>query len=231
MFLLSLSLVIFRLNSLVDPPCLKSDPSFNSIPSDHKYSSRNPGSNIYTPDLHLYRVRLAAQFCDLASLSLSLISSYPTYYITTMGCLWYCCRCNFGPHNQSLHEACIQCGVPRCARCVQEKNSDNMAVQSHSHTCDITSPYPAAVPISPPTTPTFKPTTMSIVVPELPRVMALPQPEYTGVSSGSLGGIRTHGGTHMYVCCQCHDGPKIFEVQPQCVMCNHTACTNCVHVK
>lgn len=31
--------------------------------------------------------------------------------------VWYCCSCNFGPHNSSLHQTCINCGHPRCSRC------------------------------------------------------------------------------------------------------------------
>lgn len=38
---------------------------------------------------------------------------------------WTCCRCYFGPHNSKLHEQCIQCGVPRCHRCVAELFSDS----------------------------------------------------------------------------------------------------------
>ncbi|CAG8909772.1 unnamed protein product [Penicillium egyptiacum] len=39
-----------------------------------------------------------------------------------MASLWYCCGCNFGPHNSSLYDSCIQCGRTRCARCVGEFN-------------------------------------------------------------------------------------------------------------
>ena len=35
------------------------------------------------------------------------------------------------------------------------------------------------------------------------------------------------GFTYVYFCCQCNDGPKVLNVQPRCVLCNHPACTNC----
>ena len=148
-----------------------------------------------------------------------------------MASLWYCCSCNFGPHNSSLYDACIQCGTARCARCVDEKISLNMNVHSHSHSCDTTSAYPAVVPVSSPRTPTLKSTTMSIVVPELPGLRPLPRADCTGVSPASLGGIRSHSETYMYICCGCNDGPKIYNHQPQCVVCSHMACGNCVYVK
>lgn len=34
--------------------------------------------------------------------------------------LWYCCQCNFGPHNPDLHDECIMCGAPSCAQCYRE---------------------------------------------------------------------------------------------------------------
>jgi hypothetical protein len=147
-----------------------------------------------------------------------------------MGCLWYCCRCNFGPHNSSLYSACIQCGTARCHRCTDQKISDNMNVHSHSHSYDPTSAYPDAVPMSSPRTPTFTSTTTSIVVPELPGVRPLPRADCTYVPPASLAGTKSHG-TYMYICCQCNDGPKIYDHQPKCVVCNHTACGNCISVK
>src|SRR5271170_3480435 len=34
-----------------------------------------------------------------------------------------------------------------------------------------------------------------------------------------------------YTCCQCKDGPKLWELQPKCIKCDHVACKNCVKVK
>ncbi|KXG49897.1 uncharacterized protein PGRI_058650 [Penicillium griseofulvum] len=145
-----------------------------------------------------------------------------------MASLWYCCGCNFGPHNSSLYDSCIQCGQVRCARCLDEKVSDNMNV--HSHNCDPTSAYPAAVNMDSPRTPTLKTTAMSIVVPELPGLRPL-RADCTDISSVSLPGTRYNSETYMYICCACNDGPKIYNHQPQCVSCNHMACGNCTYVK
>lgn len=35
------------------------------------------------------------------------------------------------------------------------------------------------------------------------------------------------GVVYWYFCCQCNDGPKAYNVQPQCVICNHIACAYC----
>ncbi|KAL5003608.1 hypothetical protein BDV10DRAFT_153726 [Aspergillus recurvatus] len=35
----------------------------------------------------------------------------------------------------------------------------------------------------------------------------------------------------MYICCQCKDGPKVYNHNVQCVLCHHIACELCTHVK
>lgn len=55
-----------QLYSFGDPPCLKSNSSFNSIPYNPKYSSRKSTSN--TPYLCLYRARLAFQSSNRSTL-------------------------------------------------------------------------------------------------------------------------------------------------------------------
>lgn len=35
------------------------------------------------------------------------------------------------------------------------------------------------------------------------------------------------GFAYVYFCCQCMDGPKVYNVQPQCLLCNHISCANC----
>ncbi|KAJ5317505.1 hypothetical protein N7508_002013 [Penicillium antarcticum] len=158
-----------------------------------------------------------------------------------MASLWYCCGCNFGPHNSSLYDSCIQCGVRRCARCTEEKISDSINMDlnmsshshshSHSHSCDITSPYPAAVHMDSPHTGTINTRAILPQVPELPGVRPLLRAEDRDMSSSSLAGARVHGATYMYICCNCGDGPKIYNVQPKCIECDHVACSSCTNVK
>ncbi|KAJ5794927.1 hypothetical protein N7457_001526 [Penicillium paradoxum] len=146
-----------------------------------------------------------------------------------MASLWYCCSCNFGPHNSSLYDACIQCGTARCPRCLEEKVNDSLNL--HSHSCNPISAYAAAVPMDSPRMPALKTTSMPLVVPELPGLGPLPRANCTGISPASLAGTNYVANTYMYICCSCGDGPKIYDHQPQCVICNHMSCRSCEYVK
>lgn len=51
--------------------------------------------------------------------------------------LWYCCRCEFGPHDGSLYKACIECGTPRCSQCSSEKiGTISQTSPKTLHICD-----------------------------------------------------------------------------------------------
>ncbi|CDM29310.1 hypothetical protein DTO013E5_5995 [Penicillium roqueforti] len=148
-----------------------------------------------------------------------------------MGFLWYCCDCKFGPHDSALYMACIECGKPRCSRCICDKVSNNMSVHSHSHDCNPVSAYPTAVTVHSPRTPTLKTTAMPIVVPDLPGLRPLRRADYTDLSTTPLPGTRYNSATYMYICCGCGDGPKVYNHQPQCVQCSHIACSECKRIK
>ncbi|RWQ98046.1 hypothetical protein C8Q69DRAFT_158078 [Paecilomyces variotii] len=36
---------------------------------------------------------------------------------------------------------------------------------------------------------------------------------------------------YLYTCCQCEDGPKAYDSQPRCIVCNHSVCSQCTHVR
>lgn len=55
--------------------------------------------------------------------------------------LWYCCQCNFGPHNSSLYDECICCGRIRCARCAEEKPFETPQTSSTRETTRQTPNY------------------------------------------------------------------------------------------
>ncbi|KAJ5908162.1 hypothetical protein N7495_000844 [Penicillium taxi] len=138
-----------------------------------------------------------------------------------MADVWYCCDCSFGPHSQSIHDACTGCGRKRCSKCEAGNHSINTS-HSHLHShpqyypnsdsdsdsepdCDHdTIPYPSAVvPIMPHTSTTSNLHVHSLSRPSMP--------------SSPSGGFRTHGGSYMYICCHCKDGPKVYDVQPHMV--------------
>lgn len=59
----------------------------------------------------------------------------------TMVILWYCCGCDFGPHNSSLYDACLQCGKVRCARCTDEGLNETPQTSSTQETTRQTPNY------------------------------------------------------------------------------------------
>ncbi|KAE8352803.1 hypothetical protein BDV28DRAFT_120302 [Aspergillus coremiiformis] len=60
-----------------------------------------------------------------------------------------------------------------------------------------------------------------------------PVMSYVDVPDRSLQGLsgQVKTNSYLYICCKCKDGPKLFTLQPQCVMCSHTVCTHCHYVK
>lgn len=155
-------------------------------------------------------------------------SSHPIPSHTTMASLWYCCGCNFGPHNSALYDACINCGSRRCRQCVDEKVSMRLNTNS-----DETSPYPSVVALDTAHTlslDTQKGLSIMTADAELPEIRPLSRQGHAALPS-RLGGSQLYSQTYMYVCCQCRDGPKVYNVQPVCVVCNHKACSCCTYVK
>ncbi|KAL2220095.1 hypothetical protein M432DRAFT_298693 [Thermoascus aurantiacus ATCC 26904] len=142
--------------------------------------------------------------------------------------LWYCCNCNYGPHDPAIHAACINCGVRRCDFCPSEGTKNHA-----SHDCDPVSPYPSVPSTLPPIPETYEATVsrsgheLASATDYLSVSNVLNWSHPTRLSTSA----RTYGHTYMYICCVCGDGPKVFNVQPKCVMCNHTACSNCEQVK
>lgn len=141
----------------------------------------------------------------------------------TMSSSWYCCDCQFGPHDFGLHSTCFQCGTMRCDDCSIETSSFDDTTHCCSHELPA---YPSV------TNSQISHGTPVTQLGAMPPTMSLTTTFNPGLSlfqgSGSTtSGIMTHGATYMYFCCQCNDGPKVYNVQPQCVMCNHIACASC----
>ncbi|KAH8701847.1 hypothetical protein BGW36DRAFT_371678 [Talaromyces proteolyticus] len=145
--------------------------------------------------------------------------------------VWYCCNCSYGPCNLELDIACPMCGTRRCDGCkIEVMNS-------------VYSTFPPAQgPIRPSmelsqTCNTFLPTCNSIhhseglSIPTFSAVGRLPFIAESGTASAY--NIFGHSGllrqlpNNYYYCCQCNDGPKMYDNQPQCVNCCHTICFNC----
>ncbi|KAL1970995.1 hypothetical protein VTN77DRAFT_2829 [Rasamsonia byssochlamydoides] len=158
--------------------------------------------------------------------------------------VWYCCQCHYGPQNILIDAACTACQRPRCTTCPVQ-----MAYPKNSFGGDDegTSPYPG-VPtiIFDPTVEdtTFSPSDRGLSLAAAPasQSLALRRPSLAAcqdmrhMPQAGAGFQRRHRGgivtcspkTYMYICCQCHDGPKVYNHQVVCVICHHVACDDCI---
>ncbi|XHG00099.1 hypothetical protein AWENTII_003569 [Aspergillus wentii] len=126
-----------------------------------------------------------------------------------MAYTWYCCGCSFGPHDADLQSTCLECGERRCEDCTYER-------QPSMDACHELSPYP--VPTS-----TCHHTSHHLGVSPAMANLALPNGPSLGfenvsgcgIPNMSNEGVKTAGGA-LYICCQCQDGPKLWDNQPKC---------------
>ena len=143
-------------------------------------------------------------------------------------CSWYCCDCQSGPHNLDLHSACLDCGSMRCDDCsIVPTSSDNRNETVTMHSCSHELPafasapshncHGTALPPLRPSSPAMNPSTLDY---------GLSLPHGAGAT---VPGAKQHGTTYMYFCCKCNDGPKVYNVQPRCVICEHVSCDQCVY--
>ncbi|KAJ5619352.1 hypothetical protein N7510_003336 [Penicillium lagena] len=155
-----------------------------------------------------------------------------------MSSVWYCCECSFGPHNGDLYDSCISCGRTRCSLCDEEKISRRMLAASHSLP-HLPSPYAvAAASLDGSQTFCYKskatPSYTELLEDE-PRLRPLERDSLITHPASSTAipvhGMQSCSDTYMYICCQCDDGPKVYNHQPQCVVCDHDACSLCYYVK
>ncbi|RWQ96065.1 hypothetical protein C8Q69DRAFT_230260 [Paecilomyces variotii] len=161
---------------------------------------------------------------------------------------WYCCKCSFGPHNMALHTACISCGHPACEHCTYEDADADITLRGS----EPISPYPCGPIPSSPEMPQdgvhLSNSEMALSIPSAPmpvQSLSAVGPNFSRIQHGSFtrelstaligspGMSRTDAPVdgYLYICCQCGDGPKVYDVQPRCVTCNHSACSRCTHVR
>lgn len=144
-----------------------------------------------------------------------------------MSCSWYCCDCQFGPHSFDLHNACLECGTMRCDDCSMETTSFD---SSTIHSCSNEVPAYPSIPSQ-----SCHGTSLNQLR-TMPSATGLSTTFSPGLSlsrdAGSpVHGVKVYGATYMYFCCQCGDGPKVYNHQPQCVMCDHVVCSCCKPAK
>ncbi|KAJ5906882.1 uncharacterized protein N7473_003798 [Penicillium subrubescens] len=152
-----------------------------------------------------------------------------------MTTLWFCCGCNFGPFNSDLYDSCINCGKYACSMCTREKVTYNSNTHNHNHAahgCHESSPYPSVVPIDTAHTLSLQTKTMAATgLGDLHSIRSLSRRMPLAMASPFPGAVQFYTQTYMYICCQCGDGPKVYNNQPRCIGCDHEACGSCTQVK
>lgn len=147
-----------------------------------------------------------------------------------MSGVWYCCDCSAGPHRLGLDDICLQCDQPRCSNCHIDTQD------TVSHHCHELSPYAHAPapqhsqvsgnPVA--KMPTFLGCNQPILRGSLHHSHTL-QHGMPGINNQDSRGTVSHGS--LYFCCQCGDGPKLWDNQPRCVICDHNICGYCKPAK
>lgn len=159
--------------------------------------------------------------------------------------VWYCCACGFGPCNNSLDSSCPSCHVDRCYNCRTAKISNryNCGLPGDAEASLFHKAYTYAGPnadaynISPPSAP-FNPPQQHLERASLALTPNQRPPTcfHTGnhhsAENPSIGEIFKHGGLInsspiTWYCCQCNDGPKLYDIQVSCINCDHVICSFC----
>jgi hypothetical protein len=154
--------------------------------------------------------------------------------------IWYCCACNFGPNNFDIDLNCPSCYTRRCHGCTLEMASHSyhagtspypgvpqlliLTNAGHTH-CGETSNRPSGGTLS---------SSPSSFCGRPPVPSSAGDPDMHQASIADSHDLLQHGGIMNqrpsgagYYCCQCKDGPKLWEVQPVCVNCSHYVCPSC----
>lgn len=150
---------------------------------------------------------------------------------TTMTSTWYCCGCQFGPHNGNMYDSCVNCGNKRCDQCTDEEAKKHLRDSSDSQCHHEISPWPSVVALDTARTASLADDLSPCLSEDedLSQIRPSPRSMHTARPS-RLGASQLGPKTGLYICCKCQDGPKVYKVQPICVVCTHDACPSCTYV-
>lgn len=161
--------------------------------------------------------------------------------------VWYCCQCGFGPCNDSIDYFCPNCQVKRCYGCETSRISNrcNYGLPGEAEVNPIPEVFAAAGfntntynkdaslrPFNIPQKHHEKISEDSLRPPQGPPT-CLGAGDQHSTGSPSISDIFQHGGltknrpSSYYYCCQCRDGPKLYDLQPVCINCDHKICRYC----
>ncbi|KAF7718791.1 Uncharacterized protein PECH_005882 [Penicillium ucsense] len=148
-----------------------------------------------------------------------------------MSSMWYCCGCNFGPIDLDLHDSCTNCDQDLCSRCPRENSSDGHSNNNTGPSQEM-SAYPCTPVLDAKSQHAVLRQVMAGTGPgELHSIPSLSRRTPIDPNALFKGVVQCYSQTYMWICCMCGDGPKVYNHQSKCVMCNHEACSSCQNVK
>lgn len=137
--------------------------------------------------------------------------------------VWFCCQCLFGPNNVSIDLHCPSCGETRCYMCNCDYGypKDNLTMSQYPATKNaMNTDYPDTDPdhCSTDTRYCHKSHSQSDIHDTSPTNKCAYGDDYDGYGPK----------TYYYYCCQCNNGPKIWNHEIICIDCHHEACAYCL---
>lgn len=123
---------------------------------------------------------------------------------------WVCCRCHYGPMSIENYPSCISC-QHRGAKSPCCKHQSLRSRGGSQRISEMPSYY------------------TNICGAELESI-AMPMRRPLDHRDDGHYPYRTTPSC-MYYCCNCRQGPKIYEHESRCISCNHDVCGNCTYVK
>jgi hypothetical protein len=145
--------------------------------------------------------------------------------------LYYCCKCDFGPHNVAIHPACIECNheLDGCCHIITTSSADRSASMyegTSASGCPSKAGSISDVGSSQQDT-TLHSNSNRSATPhhDDPHTTVIKE---TGSSNTKSIPARGFDGT-LWSCCNCGSGPSPPDTQPQpaCFNCEHLCCDKC----
>lgn len=136
---------------------------------------------------------------------------------------WICCQCNFGPM--------LICNYPSCLRCQHIHATEGCCTYITEN--DSTSDYEGVSTYQPVNDAPSSVSMKTLSAPKFDSTRRVPfsSPNMMGRQTAAPAARTRYARTDLYICCQCGDGPKVYQNQSRCVACDHDVCPKCIPVK
>jgi hypothetical protein len=135
--------------------------------------------------------------------------------------IWFCCHCHFGPYTKEIYVMCIKCDH-RLDHCCMGATSDS----------DQQMENPISAHPKPPTSCSHSHhDDTPLIISQASSSSHHLHPPPLSLQKPTANAAVHRNNSELYMCCGCGDGPKVWTIQPQCIICDHIACGSCIPVK